>query len=184
MPIYISNNFSKVKNEQFCKAKLVTFLEWQTLDKATIGSAFPVITNEFVGIIQFFQWGLVPVWAKSPIMGNNMAKTKMENLLEKEALQAIYRYKRCVVPVSSYCVWSDAKKTNVLEHSAPTGSIFLLAGLWSVWGEGLNTFSILTQQKTHENNILDVPILLPIHKMPLWLQKNSMQLDFIKKLAV
>ncbi len=183
MPLYLTNRFSLSLNEQLCKAKLVTFLEWQSFENINVGNAFPVITNEFDSIIQYFQWGLVPVWAKSHIIGNNMGKTKLHNLEEKDALQAIYKYKRCIVPVSSYTIWADAKKTKQMEHTAPAGNLFFLTGLWSVWGEGLNTFSILTQQKTIDNEIVDIPIQITPYQFPLWLHKRTLGLDFIKKLA-
>jgi putative SOS response-associated peptidase YedK len=184
MPLALTNRFSLQLNEQLCKAKLVSFLEWQLFENVQVGNAFPVITNEFEGIIQYFQWGLVPVWAKTHTMGNNMAKTKLHNLEEKDALQAIYKYKRCIVPVTSYTIWADAKKTKMLEHSAPTGNLFFLAGLWSLWGEGLYTFSIITQQKVRDNETVDIPIKITPYQFPLWMHKGTASLEIIKKLAI
>jgi putative SOS response-associated peptidase YedK len=183
MPLYLTNNFSLQQTEQLCKAKLVNFLEWQVFQNVPNGSAFPVITNEFANIIQYFQWGLLPVWAKNIAIGRNMGKTKLHNLEEKTALQAIYAYKRCIIPVTSYTIWADAKKTKLMEHKANVGSLFFLTGLWSLWGEGLYTFSILTQQKTMADEIVDIPIQVTPYQFPIWLQKKTLNLDFIKKLA-
>ncbi len=173
MPFQLSNTFSQNTNQTKLSANLVTFLEWQKFEHIAVGEAFPVITNEFAQVIQYFQWGLVPVWAKSPVIGRNMGKTKLANLHEKAALQAIFEYKRCVVPVSYFSVWANKEKTALLEKTALNDEPLMLAGIWSLWSEGLYTFSVLTSEYEVKGQKVDWPFILSKSQKSTWLQKST-----------
>jgi putative SOS response-associated peptidase YedK len=158
------------------RAKPLDFVEWQPKQDARSGDFMPIITNEFSGILQYFKWGLVPVWAKNIAMGTNMYNTKLENLLEKTALQAIYRYKRCLLPATDFTIRLDAKKKESKTFTAVNNQVFLLCGLWDVWGEGLQSFSILTQKK----GAIDIPIIISLTHKDKWLSKRAENLSLLQ----
>jgi putative SOS response-associated peptidase YedK len=182
MPFQIGNTLTLSQNENILNAKLVNFLDWQNFEKCDPTSPFPIITNEFSQIIQYFQWGLVPTWAKNIAMGANMTKTKIENLLEKPALQAIYTYKRCIIPLTSYSAWANPEKTNIYDYTVSANSLICVAGLWSLYGEGLYTFSILTQKKTINTFDIDVPFHLNTSQQQFWLTKKELHIKDLAKI--
>jgi putative SOS response-associated peptidase YedK len=163
------------------KAKPLDFIEWQPKVDAISGDFMPIITNEFSEVIQYFKWGLVPVWAKDIGMGRNMYNTKMENLLEKTSLQAIFRYKRCILPATSFRIWRDKNKKESKEIVAPTNSFFFMCGLWDVWGEGLQSFSVLTHQPFANNPELNYPYLIDINQKEKWLNKYAETMKLFDK---
>jgi putative SOS response-associated peptidase YedK len=180
MPIRINNLLSQSAVEDITKAKLVPFLDWQTFQMVEPTQGFPVITNEFNNVLQILQWGLVPSWAKNPKMGANLYRTKYENLVEKSSLQAIYDYKRCVVPVTSFVVKTESN--NLFELAAPQGGLYLLAGLWAVWGEGLYSFSIITRQGQIQQEEAHLPFMLSSSTCKEWLRKYNIPLSFLSNL--
>ena len=54
--------------------------------------AIAVVPNNGENSVEFFQWGLIPSWAKDPKIGNRMINARSETLAEKpllsDALQA------------------------------------------------------------------------------------------------
>lgn len=182
MPIQLSNQLSQVNTEVNCNAKLVSFLDWQSFTNISVQGFFPIITNEFPQIIQYFQLGLVPIWAKNIAMGAKMGKTKKENLVKNDALQAIYQYKRCIIPATAFTIWANQKKTDTLEIKAATTKCFFLLGLWSVWGEGMQTFSVITQKQTYQNNLMDIPIGIEFEEKDKWLDKRTVSLSLLNTL--
>jgi putative SOS response-associated peptidase YedK len=182
MCINISNNLTKEQIPILTHAKLLDFIEWQPFIQIKATEFFPVITNEFNNVVQYFKWGLVPTWAKNVAMGMNMTKTKKENLLEKTALQAIFRYKRCAIPVTSFSIWRNKEKKEYQEIEAPNNSVFWLCGLWDVWGEGLQTFSVLTHKQNSNGETIEVPLGTSFDYMRNWLNKGTVQLNIFEKI--
>jgi putative SOS response-associated peptidase YedK len=162
-------------------AKSLDFINWQPKANAVSGDCMPLMTNEFPQVIQYFKWGLVPTWAKNIAMGNNMYNTKMENLVEKDALQAIFRYKRCLVPATAFTVRLLKDKTQTKEIIAPENNFFFMCGLWDVWGEGLQSFSIITHQPKTEMEYA-IPYIININDKDKWLSKKSESLLLFRNL--
>jgi len=117
------------------------------------------------------KWGLVPVWAKDPAIGNRLINARAETLSEKPAYRAAFRYRRCLIPASGFYEWKKEGKNRIptyiyLKESPP----FALAGLWEEWrtpeGDLLPTCTIVTTQAN--------PFMAPIHsRMPLILAPDQ-----------
>lgn len=113
----------------------------------------------------FFQWGLIPSWAKDPSMGSKMINARSETAGEKPAFRAAFKRRRCLLPATGFFEWqaADGRKVPMYIHAAE-GGIFSLAGLWEIWqpadGGVLETCTILT---TSPNALME-----PIHnRMPV-----------------
>ncbi len=116
----------------------------------------------------FFQWGLIPSWAKDPSMGSRMINARAETAAEKPAFRAAFKRRRCLLPATGFYEWCavDGRKQPMYIHGAE-GGIVSLAGLWEVWsspdGGLLETCTILT---TTPNTLME-----PIHnRMPVILE--------------
>lgn len=116
----------------------------------------------------FFQWGLIPSWAKDPSMGSRMINARAETAAEKPAFRAAFKRRRCLLPATGFFEWcaTEGRKQPMYIHGAE-GGIVSLAGLWEIWsspdGGLLETCTILT---TSPNTLME-----PIHnRMPVILE--------------
>ncbi|CUS06057.1 putative SOS response-associated peptidase YoqW [Candidatus Promineifilum breve] len=97
----------------------------------------------------FFQWGLIPSWAKEPSIGSKMINARAETAAEKPAFRAAFKRRRCLLPMTGFYEWqaTDGRKQPMYIHGAG-GGLLSLAGLWEVWqsadGGLLETCTILT----------------------------------------
>tara|TARA_R110001592_G_C12896069_1_gene726152 strand:- start:2 stop:814 length:813 start_codon:yes stop_codon:yes gene_type:complete len=167
----------------------------------------PVITNEQPETLQFYQWGLIPSWAKdaqaASEISNKCLNARGDTIFEKPAFRTAAKDRRCIIPVSGYYEhhWVDSKgKTKVpyfvkRKNDAP----LYLAGLWESWfdketGEEVRTCSIITTSanarlaKVH-NRKPDDPrmlVVLPIDRVHEWLApiNGTADIDLLKSLCV
>jgi putative SOS response-associated peptidase YedK len=93
-------------------------------------------------VLDGFRWGLVPVWADDPAIGNRMINARAETLREKPAFKRILQRKRCLIPADGFYEWREnetggAKKTRAtktpLHIKRKDGELFAFAGLWDEW---------------------------------------------------
>lgn len=184
--------------ELLMDAGAAPYMEFIGRYNAAPTQAMPVITNEFPGIIQFFRWGLLPRWAKTPADGNKMINTRAESIRDKPGFQAIFRYKRCVVFADGYYEWMPELRTvtgakrvaqkivkqpyRILpEHEG----IMLFAGLWEVWsgmGDGVYSFSIITTEANEELKPIHdrMPVILTPEEARLWLSNDISPTQLMK----
>lgn len=162
------------------KARPANFFNWQPHYNAVPGNWMPVVTNEFHDVIQFFRWGLTPQWAKDDKMGLGMYNTFSDKIKERPAYENIFKYKRCIVLADGWFFIPPAKKTKTDTGTPPALRIFLpgnqlllFAGLWDVWGDGLNSFSIVTRTAPEPWAALfpEMPLLLNPEQAKDWLFK-------------
>lgn len=146
----------------------------------------PVITNHKPDTIQFFNWGLIPHWAKDSEIRKNTLNARIETLSEKPSFRSSIT-KRCLIPADGYYEWQwlDAKgklkqKYNII---LPNGELFAFAGLWSEWvdttsGEVVYSCTILTTEanelmsKIH-NSKKRMPVILNPNLEQQWLQGQA-----------
>jgi putative SOS response-associated peptidase YedK len=50
----------------------------------------------------FLKWGLVPRWAKDPIIGNRLINARAETVTEKPSFREAFARRRCLVPVDGF----------------------------------------------------------------------------------
>ena len=47
--------------------------------------------------LELFRWGLIPVWARDPAIGNKMINARAETLAEKSSFKRLLKSRRCLV---------------------------------------------------------------------------------------
>ncbi|MCB9076773.1 MAG: SOS response-associated peptidase [Anaerolineaceae bacterium] len=149
-----------------------------------------VIANSERHQVEFFQWGLIPSWAKDPKIGNRMINARSETLAEKPSFRTAYRRRRCLVLADGFYEWrrnSDKSKTPMyiqLEDQVP----FAFAGLWEVWhspqDDTILSCTILT---TEPNDLMTtihnrMPVILPRDAYAQWLDPNEQKPDQLQAL--
>ncbi|MGC9521880.1 MAG: SOS response-associated peptidase [Anaerolineae bacterium] len=131
-----------------------------------------VVPNDGDKAIRFFQWGLVPFWAKDPSIGSRMINARSETAAEKPAFRTAYRRRRCLILADGFYEWRKEPgrtgKTPMYVRMA-SGEPFAFAGLWELWNPDdapLYSCTILT---TRPN-----ALVAPIHnRMPVILPRSA-----------
>jgi putative SOS response-associated peptidase YedK len=110
-----------------------------------------VVPNDGRNQVDFFQWGLVPHWAKDASCGSRMINARREGVADKPAFRSAFRRRRCLVPASGFYEWKkhpDGKTKTPMHIRMKDKKPFAFAGLWEVWrapdGSKLQTCTIIT----------------------------------------
>ncbi len=142
----------------------------------------PVISNKNDRIIQDFNWGLIPHWAKDDTIKKYTLNAKIETLTEKPSYRDAVK-NRCLILVDGFYEWqwldSKGNKKQMFEIGMQDRSIFSLAGIWSEWidretGEIIKSYSIVTT----EANELMSKIHNTKKRMPVVLSREN-EFDWI-----
>jgi putative SOS response-associated peptidase YedK len=136
-------------------------------------------------VLSTVRWGLVPSWAESPAIGDQLINARAESVAEKAAFKRAFRRRRCIVPADAFYEWKPARagassrrppRQPFLIHRRD-GQPLAFAGLWEIWRDPavsgddepeawLRTCTIVT---TRAN-----PSLAPIHdRMPVVLDEDA-----------
>ena len=100
--------------------------------------------------LAMLRWGLVPLWAKDPSIGNRMINARAETVAEKPSFRSAYKKRRCLILADGFYEWrkeGDGKTPYFI--SLADGSPFAFAGLWEDWNskesdESLQSTAIIT----------------------------------------
>ena len=148
----------------------------------------PVITNESQEHIQFYNWGLIPHWAKDDNIKKHTLNARVETLEEKPSFRDVVQ-QRCLVLVNGFYEWQWKNKsgTNKQKYhlSVSYEETFAFGGLYSKWtntlGEEINSFTIVTTaaqgiMKEIHNSKQRMPIILSPKDEGKWLNNYDTQL--------
>ncbi len=148
-----------------------------------------VISNENPSQIDFFNWGLIPSWAKDPQIGQRLINARAETLDQKPAFRGALRYHRCLILADGFFEWRAEGKQKVpylirLRSKAP----FAMAGLWDRWqssdGSEILTCAIITTQANELVQSIHsrMPVILPETAYQRWLEASPAELPLLSKL--
>jgi putative SOS response-associated peptidase YedK len=124
----------------------------------------------------YFQWGLIPSWAKDPKIGSRMINARSETAAEKPSFRAAFKRRRCLIPATGFYEWQrqGERKQPMFIH-AEDGNLFGLAGLWEIWsgadGSAMQSCTILT---TEPNELMAsihnrMPVIIDPLDYSMWL---------------
>lgn len=135
-----------------------------------------VVANNGQHKVEFFQWGLIPSWAKDPTIGNRMINARAETLAEKPSFKNAYKRRRCLVLADGFYEWKkagDQAKTPMYIRLA-SGDPFAFAGLWEIWQTAEDLILSCTIITTNPNELMAsihnrMPVILPAAAYEQWL---------------
>ncbi len=87
--------------------------------------------------LTFFNWGLIPSWAKDIKMGSRMINARSETVAEKPAYRAAFKRRRCLVPADGFYEWQKLDGYKQPHYIGMKDHVpFAIAGLWEHWEGG------------------------------------------------
>ena len=142
-----------------------------------------VVPNNGENSVEFFQWGLIPSWAKDPKIGNRMINARSETLAEKPSFRTPYKRRRCLILTDGFYEWKaePGSKTKTpfyirLKSEKP----FAFAGLWERWSPNIDDDPLLscTIITTAPNSLMEtihrrMPVILEPDTYDLWLDPSE-----------
>jgi len=140
-----------------------------------------VVPNDGKNQLDFYNWGLIPSWAKDADIGSRMINARAETLAEKPSFRAAFRRRRCLVLADGFYEWrkgAAGQKTPMFIRLA-SGKPFAFAGLWEFWnaldGSSVLSCTIIT---TQPNSLLQtihnrMPVILAESAYPQWLDPGE-----------
>lgn len=135
-----------------------------------------VVANNGDNSVEFFQWGLIPSWAKDPKIGNRMINARSETLAEKPSFRTPYKRRRCLILTDGFYEWKaePGSKTKTPHYiRLKSEKPFAFAGLWEAWSPNIDDDPLLscTIITTSPNSLMET-----IHRrMPVILEPDSYQ---------
>ncbi|MBE7553850.1 MAG: SOS response-associated peptidase [Anaerolineales bacterium] len=148
-----------------------------------------VVANNGQHKVEFFQWGLIPSWAKDPKIGNQMINARAETLAEKASFKNAYKRRRCLVLADGFYEWKkegDNTKTPVYIRLA-SGEPFAFGGLWEMWQTAEDFILSCTIITTSPNELMAqihnrMPLILPREAYEQWLDPAERTPDQLNSL--
>ena len=150
-----------------------------------------VIPNNGKQTLDYYNWGLVPFWAKDPSIGSRMINARSETLMEKPSFKSAFKRKRCLIPATGFYEWKavEGQKTKTPMYiQLKTGKPFAFAGLWDRWeskeGSTILSCTIIT---TSPNELVGqihnrMPVILNPENYSLWLETGEPPLEKLNQL--
>lgn len=148
----------------------------------------PVITDEDQQLIQHYQWGLIPFWAKDTKIQNSTLNARIETITEKASYKNSVN-KRCLVIADGFFEWQwlDPKGKQKQKYliSLPDDGLFAFGGIYSQWtnkatGDIINSYSIVTTVANElmsdiHNSKKRMPVILTKENERDWLSDIPIQ---------
>jgi putative SOS response-associated peptidase YedK len=152
-----------------------------------------VLPNDAKNMADYYVWGLIPSWAKDPMIGSKLINARAETLGEKPSFRGSYKYKRCLVFADGFYEWqAQAGSKTKIPHfiKLTSGKPFALAGLWDEWhspdGSQVKSCTIIT---TEPNELMSrlhnrMPVILPETAYAQWLDPSPQKPEALQNLLV
>ena len=138
--------------------------------------------------ISLARWGLIPVWAKDPKIGNSLANARAEGIESKPSFRTPFKQQRCLVFADGFYEWTQTKPKTPHYFRMKSNAVFAFAGLWDTWrdpsGSELTTCCLIT---TTPNSLLEkihnrMPVILAPKFYDPWLAEGEQPVDELLKL--
>jgi len=146
--------------------------------------AVAVVLQRQQRTLEAFKWGLIPLWARDPKIGNRMINARSETLAQKTAYKNPLKHRRCLIPTSGFYEWNKQGDVRVPTYIDLKGARLLsLAGLWEEWhapsGETLQSCTIIT---TRANQFMSpihhrMPVVFTPKQEEIWLDPSIQNPD-------
>lgn len=124
---------------------------------------------------QWMRWGLIPFWAKYPIIGSKLINARSETVSEKPAFKYAFQKRRCLILADGFYEWKrgvePGRRSQPYYFHLEGNKPFAFAGLWETWRSSESS-------EVSSCTIITCPandLVKPVHdRMPVMLSGDSM----------
>jgi len=91
------------------------------------------------------RWGLVPSWERQASTAYSTLTARLDRAPSSRMYRRAWQQRRCLVPMNGYYKWdrqSTPRRPYFIQRR--DGQVLFALGLWSRWGEALDSFALLT----------------------------------------
>lgn len=117
------------------------------------------------------KWGLIPFWAKNPILSYSNINARAEEITQKPAFRKAIHSQRCLIPTNGFYEWKHLNLEGKEEKvpwfiTVKKNPIFSLAGIYNKWqdskGKEIYSYAIITTKanKIMTNIHMRMPVIL------------------------
>ncbi len=151
----------------------------------------PTVLNNGRNELTHTHWGLIPSWAKDPMIGQKLINARAETVTEKPSFKLSLKRRRCLILASGFYEWQKvpgSTRKRPYHFRLQSGKPFGFAGLWDEWcdieGGVLTTSTIIT---TTPNKIVApihsrMPVILRADAIDLWLNPDEIRAEEVTPL--
>lgn len=113
------------------------------------GQPIAAVSDRLTKKVDLFKWGLVPVWAKDPMIGHKLINARAETIAEKPSFKQAFLRRRCLIPADGFYEWkTEGTRKQPYLFKMSDGKPFTFAGIWETWrdraGVEISTCAIIT----------------------------------------
>jgi putative SOS response-associated peptidase YedK len=157
------------------------------------GQIMPVITQDEAGRhLELMKWGLIPAWAKDPLIGYRLINARDDGIFAKPVWRDVIIHQRALIPADGFYEWQ--KPANPKDHKQPYYihpkqlDLFSFAGVWASWqdaeGREWKTYSIITTEPNKEMKVIHnrMPVILHPETEADWLEPSKTTKEAIEPL--
>lgn len=130
-------------------------------------------------LISSMRWWLIPPWSDGPSTKYPMFNARCERLMESRAFVGAFRYRRCIIPASSFIEW---QRDRVQDSKTPyqfslQNEALALAGIWEYWSDGVqHMLSCAIVDRVAPEGFIDyaprLPVILNTEQAEFWLTEE------------
>lgn len=146
----------------------------------------PVVTDENLGEIEMYNWGLIPFWARDEKIRKMTLNARIESLTEKPAFRNSVE-NRCLIIANGYYEWQwkdpKGKEKQKFLITPQEQELFAFAGIYSSWTNPktnslVNSYAIVTTEANElmseiHNNKKRMPVILKKEDRQAWLSSRE-----------
>jgi len=138
-----------------------------------------LVVHNFEGkrTLSSMRWWLTPHWSDGPSTKFSMFNARSENIENSKAYRGPFKYRRCIMPASSFIEWQRSGNKKMPYLVAPKAGALALAAVWDSWTDGeseLYSCSMLTTESTPEFSHIHhrMPVMLSLDHAEDWLNDD------------
>ena len=127
-------------------------------------------------VMDAFQWGLIPSWAKDPAIGNKLINARAETVADKPSFRRAFLHRRCLILADGFYEWKlEGTRKRPVHITLRDRSGFAFAGLWERWqspeGVAVKSCTIITTEANAFMRAIHhrMPVILPKESEEAWL---------------
>jgi putative SOS response-associated peptidase YedK len=124
------------------------------------------------------RWWLVPHWSDGPSQKYAMFNARSENIEKSRAFQGSFKYRRAIIPASSFIEWQKKGNEKQPFLIQAEGRALAFAGIWDYWSDGTEhilSCSIITTEASDSFKPIHsrMPVILDEDKLEPWLKEET-----------